>query len=361
MNQSSQENQFTSIENVMNIFKTDGISVLEKLNEIQFNQLIKEANTQYHGYLSNEKPPILTDGEYDIAKEYLERKYPKSSVLTEVGADVSGKQKVLLPVNMPSMDKIKPDTSVLLQWCKTYKGPYILSCKLDGISGLYYTLNNQCKLFTRGNGTYGQDVSKLLTLLADIPTIPGIIVRGEFILTKQIFDEKYKTKFSNIRNMVAGLINRKQMVTAIKDIHFVAYEVIHPVLSPSEQMNFLQKNGFRTVQYDTQTKLSNEMLSNILIQWRDHYSYEIDGIIVANNGIYTRTESNPEHTFAFKMIISDQIAETYVTDVIWTASKDGYLKPRVRVNPIHIGGVKIEYATGFNAQFIEKNKIGISL
>jgi NAD-dependent DNA ligase len=59
------------------------------------------------------------------------------------------------------------------------------------------------------------------------------------------------------------------------------------------------------------------------------------------------------------MVLSDQVAEVKVVDVIWTASKDGYLKPRVRVEPVHIGGVTIEYATGFNGKFIEDNKIGV--
>jgi DNA ligase (NAD+) len=35
------------------------------------------------------------------------------------------------------------------------------------------------------------------------------------------------------------------------------------------------------------------------------------------------------------------------------------LKPRVQIEPIHLGGVKIEYATGFNAAFIKDNNIGI--
>jgi NAD-dependent DNA ligase len=48
-----------------------------------------------------------------------------------------------------------------------------------------------------------------------------------------------------------------------------------------------------------------------------------------------------------------------VIDVIWTPSKDGYLKPRVRIEPIKLGGVEINYATGFNGAFIEQNKIGI--
>ena len=53
------------------------------------------------------------------------------------------------------------------------------------------------------------------------------------------------------------------------------------------------------------------------------------------------------------------MAETHVVDVIWQVSKDGYLKPRVQVMPIKLGGVTIQYATGFNADFIEKNKIGV--
>jgi NAD-dependent DNA ligase len=48
-----------------------------------------------------------------------------------------------------------------------------------------------------------------------------------------------------------------------------------------------------------------------------------------------------------------------VVDVIWSPSKDGYLKPRVQIMPVHLGGVTIKYATGFNAKFIEENKIGI--
>jgi NAD-dependent DNA ligase len=59
------------------------------------------------------------------------------------------------------------------------------------------------------------------------------------------------------------------------------------------------------------------------------------------------------------MVLSDQVAEAKVVDVIWTPSKDGYLKPRVRIEPIQLGGVQIEYATGFNGAFIENNKIGV--
>jgi len=48
-----------------------------------------------------------------------------------------------------------------------------------------------------------------------------------------------------------------------------------------------------------------------------------------------------------------------VVDVEWVASKDGYLKPTVHVQPVHVSGVTIKKATGFNADFIEKNRIGV--
>ena len=113
------------------------------------------------------------------------------------------------------------------------------------------------------------------------------------------------------------------------------------------------------VKNDSIKSLSNEYLSEILIKWRDEYEYEIDGIIVIDDKLYNRITGNPLHAFAFKMIISEQIAEAKVVNVLWTPSKDGYLKPRVQIEPITLGGVKIEYATGFNAKFIVDNNIGL--
>jgi NAD-dependent DNA ligase len=106
-------------------------------------------------------------------------------------------------------------------------------------------------------------------------------------------------------------------------------------------------------------ELSNERLSELLIKWRADYAYEIDGIICIDDKSYPRTTGNPAHAFAFKMVLSDQVAEALVTDVIWTPSKDGYLKPRVQIEPLTLGGVTIEYATGFNARFIVDKHIGV--
>jgi DNA ligase (NAD+) len=352
INQEPPINENTPAKTIIEDFKHNGISVLENLNENQCALILREANKAYY----NEQP-LMTDNEFDIVKEFIEHKYPTNAEIKAVGAPIE-RNKVKLPYEMWSMDKIKPDTNALTNWLTAFKGPYILSCKLDGVSGLYTTEGRDPKLYTRGNGKVGQDITHLIPYLR-LPKTKNIVIRGEFVINKSTFDTKYKATFANPRNMVAGIINHKTINETIKDVDFVAYEVIKPALKPIEQLELLKTLDVQCVLYKVEKSLTNELLSDTLVDWRKNNPYEIDGVIVANNGVYDRTSSNPEHAFAFKMVLSDQIAEAKVVDVIWTPSKDGYLKPRVRIEPIQLGGVRIEYATGFNGSFIQDNKIGI--
>ncbi len=345
------ESDDDAISNINN-FKLNGIVVLEHLNEKELTDIIRYANKQYYNDVLS-----MSDNQYDIIKDFIIDKFPDNDIATEIGAEVE-RNKVRLPYEMASMDKIKPDTTALINWMDKYKGPYMLSCKLDGVSGLYTTEGDKPKLYTRGNGKVGQDISHLIPFIR-LPKTKGIVIRGEFIIPKSVFEEKYKTTFANPRNMVAGIINHKHISEAIIDVHFVAYEVIMPQMKPIKQMNFISTLNVERVLFEITDSLSNDFLSELLVEWRKSYIYEIDGIIVTNDNIYPRKSGNPEHAFAFKMVLSDQIAEAKVVDVIWTPSKDGYLKPRVRIEPINLGGVKIEYATGFNAAFIKDNLIGI--
>ena len=114
-----------------------------------------------------------------------------------------------------------------------------------------------------------------------------------------------------------------------------------------------------TVINKKKTEISNESLSKYLTKWRENYDYDIDGVIVVDDHEYPRTSKNPKHAFAFKMVLSDQIVESKVVDVIWTPSKTGYLKPRIQIQPVKIGGATITYATAHNAAFIRDNKIGV--
>ena len=338
-------------------FKKSGIQALIMLSEEQLSELIHAANDAYYC----KQTPLLSDNEYDILREYTLDKYPtnQAALAGHTQCAITEKNKVQLPYEMWSMDKIKPDTDALAKWKQTYTGPYVLSCKLDGVSGLYSTEGGLAKLYTRGNGIVGQDISHLIPYLR-LPPVKNRVVRGEFIVKKAVFQAKYSQDFANPRNFVAGIINQKKPdPLRCADVDFVVYELLQPPMKPSKQLAAIAQAGFQVVQHTTTTSLTNQLLSDFLIKWRAEYAYEIDGIICINDQIYPRQTGNPAHAFAFKMVLSDQIAEAKVVGVIWTASKDGYLKPRVQIEPIQLGGVKIEYATGFNAKFITENKIGV--
>ena len=128
-------------------FQKMGIQVLEHLSEDQLAAIVTECDKAFH----YNKDPLMSDMQYDIVKEYMEKKYPQNPIFKQVGTPIE-KNKVELPYEMASMDKIKPDTGILNSWKQKYHGPYVLSCKLDGVSGLYSTEGKTAKLYTRGNG-----------------------------------------------------------------------------------------------------------------------------------------------------------------------------------------------------------------
>jgi DNA ligase (NAD+) len=326
-----------------------GFSEVKKLNEQDLCNMVRLASDAYYN-----KTPVVSDNVFDIVKEFGQRTYPNNPCFDEVGAPTN-KSKVKLPYEMHSMDKIKPDTKALPKYKKKYPGPKVISGKLDGISVLY----TGGKLYTRGRSSHGMDISYLVPYL-DLPPKKNIAIRGELLIDENKFIEKYSAKYKNSRNMVSGVVNsKKREPEKWKDLDFVGYEVIVPELKPSEQMKWLLNNGVVTVLHETSSDISNEMLSEILVDWRETYRYEIDGIIVNDDKIHPRRNKNPDHAFAFKMVLNDQMAEVKVVDVIWTASKDGYLNPVVQVEPVNIRGADIEFATAHNAKFILENKIGI--
>ena len=340
--------------NIIDNFRSEGLKYLDSISESELNEFMKDANNAFFNDVS-----FVTDNEYDIIKEYMQRVYPKNEVIKNIGAPVVDRNKVSLPYYMGSMDKIKPDTNAIVKWKEKYAGPYVISAKLDGVSGLYSTENGTAKLYTRGDGKVGQDISYFIPYL-QLPKDENISIRGEFIINRHIFEEKYKDQFSNPRNFVSGLINSKTIDSdKFGDIHFVAYEVIQPILSPHDQMRALEKMNVQNVLYEVKSDVSNEMLSDVLVNWRNNYHYESDGIIVSNDRIYDRVEKNPDHSFAFKMVLSEQIAEAKVLDILWNVSKNGLIKPKVQIEPVVLGGATIQYATGHNAATVVNNKLGV--
>ena len=297
------------------------------------------------------------DRTYDLLLELLTDKY-QLNLEKQVGSNISSA--VTLPFYMGSMNKIKTIKHIE-NWKKKYKAPYLFSAKLDGISAMFV---NNTHLYTRGNGTHGRDISYLIPFL-NIETKKNIGIRGELIISKKVFKEKYKSSYSNARNLVCGLVNRNfdvNMSEYYQDIEFIAYDIYRSQETKNyiEKFNELQEMGFQVVSHCISPKCMKQNCDDVLKQWKQESLYEIDGIIITNHEVhFHEKETNPEFAFAYKnneICINTSVG--VVDKVIWNISKDNYIKPTIHLEtPIICDQSKVEYVTGFNAKYIIDNHI----
>ena len=326
---------------------------IDNYTQEELEEILDDASDSYY----NTNKLSLTDNEFDFVKEYLLSKYPHSKYKTKVG-HITG-NKVKLPYYMGSMDNLKEEKKIN-NWIKKYEKDYVIMSKLDGISGLLYKNGHILKLFTRGNGEEGKDVSHLIKYF-NIPNLNAhseITIRGEILIKQDIYD-KLKTNSANSRSFASGLVNSKKPDKNVKYLDFVAYEMLYPEFKISEQLKKLKKMGFNVVKNHSIKNIDFKYLQTTLESYKSSEDYLIDGIIIRHNSNYGYNKSgNPNYAFAFKMLLNEQVEETIVVKVHWNVSKYRKLFPQVQVKKVNIGGVNIEYVSGKSAQFIYKNKIG---
>ena len=156
-----------------------------KLNSTQLEELLNYITDLYY---NSKKGSPISDELFDYLKDLLKEKNPNSSFLQQIGAPIKNldkrPDKVNLPYFMGSLDKIKPEKDTLDDWKTKYKGSYVISDKLDGVSGLIYKKDGIISLYTRGDGFIGQNITHLLkhvinkkVKLNELPD--GYAVRGE--------------------------------------------------------------------------------------------------------------------------------------------------------------------------------------
>lgn len=331
---------------------------VEKINDDELVELLEKLSDAYY----NSDKPLVTDATYDTLVDVLKQRNPDNKFLKKIGAPIKGtKEKITLPFEMGSLSKIKPGKNEIDKWKNKYKGPYMISDKLDGGSAqIYKNQSGKVFMFSRGDGTTGQNISHLLKFVVSQKTLDdlpnGTSVRGELIISKNDFK---KIKMKNARNAVTGLINSKTVKTDVANVaQFVTYAVLNPRYEYTKQMELLDKYGFNVVNHKFVKEISENILSKYLIDRREKGEYEMDGVVCIDcSKIYAHEGGRQDHEFAFK--IDKDGVETTVKKVEWNPSKDGYLKPTVWIEPVDMDGTTTEKATGKNAKFIVDNKIGI--
>lgn len=343
---------------------------LKNPTSLSFKQLLpllQEADELYYNGDESE----LTDAEYDTAWQYAKKLQPNHSYFLGTGSEVRG-GKVKLPNPMGSLDQIQPGE--LSSWIRK-DVVYVATDKLDGYSAqLVYGTQGKLQIaYSKGDGVSAADITRKVKQIKNVPQDieENVTIRGEIIIPIAHFpllQAKVKTRsgqpYRNPRNCVSGLMNASECPKAAFDyIHFVAYEIIGSIDSKEEQLSMLGKMGFTVATSSRFTNPTEDQLTKHLVAARKRSMYELDGIVLDINDPKIRaklkTDSiNPKYAAKYKVASSDNAAIATVIGVEFNVSKDGYLKPRINIEPVQLLGTTVQWCTGFNARFIIDNGVG---
>lgn len=335
---------------------------------------LEEANTAYRTGNS-----IMSDKDYDEMVDLLFSYDPENEFFSKVGLEVIDEtRKSKLPIDMASMNKIKTMEEIH-SWLRL-KGinpntELVATPKFDGLS---FCVNEDTQDgLTRGDGIYGQKSDEHYKLIQNHLCNNGSFTYtyGEVIMPKQTFLEKYSLdagtgEFANPRNLVAGLLNSKEVTEPLKDCQYIKYGAIPnsgiTFTTKSEILDVLNAHQRVGVNYHTckASELTEELLISLFHAWST--DYEIDGIILEVNNLDLQeslgretSSNNPCYARAFKHDSFEQRAETTILSIEDNISKQGLVKPVAIIEPIKLDGVTVSRCTLNNYKFVKDNGLGV--
>jgi len=307
-------------------------------------KLDKASEVYYQG-----KDEIMSNFEYDkLYDELLELEKETGMVLAgsptaKVGYEVlSALPKETHPSPMLSLDKTK-ETEELVAWLGSKEG--LLSWKMDGLTiVLTYNGGELVKAVTRGNGQVGEVITNNAKVFKNIPLkIPftgSLVLRGEAVISYSEFERingllDEEEKYKNPRNLCSGSVRQlNNEITAKRNVEFYAFALVEAENtnfdnSQANKMEFLVKQGFDVVEYK---KVDAENLTDT-VKWFENKittnDFPSDGLVlilddIAYGNSLGHTSKFPRNAIAFKW--KDEIAETKLTGIEWSASRTGNIK-----------------------------------
>ena len=348
----------------------------------EMKQLIRRLDQASRAYYQ-ESREIMSNYEYDsLYDRLLELEKETGTVLgnsptIHVGYEVvSDLPKEAHDSPMLSLDKTK-DRAALKDWLGGQKG--LLSWKMDGLTiVLTYRDGSLYKAVTRGNGIVGEVVTGNARAFDNIPLkIPfqgELILRGEAIIRysdfKKINDqiEDADAKYKNPRNLCSGSVRQlNSAITAGRHVRFYAFTLVRAdgedfKNSRENQMKWLDKLGFDTVEYRVVTKDTVEGEVEAFAGRVNDQDIPSDGLVLTYDDMeYSRslgtTAKFPRDAIAFKW--ADETRTTHLLEVEWSASRTGLLNPVAIFEPVELEGTTVSRASVHNLSIVESLELGI--
>jgi DNA ligase (NAD+) len=343
---------------------SERVKKLEKL-------ILKYKRTYYQGN------PEISDESYDILEEELRQLAPESFVLNLVGTQVASKNQKKVKHNdkMLSLDKTY-DEKDLIKWQGSEE--IIGTYKIDGVScSLIFESGRLVLAKTRGDGTYGEDITSKILWMDSIPKniqyTGALEIRGEmycpcdqFIKLADEMEGRKLERPSNQRNIVAGLMGRKDNIDLAKYIQFLAFDVLNDqekISLEESKFDFLKQMDFQLPVWK-KIKSNDECLVFLedVKDFMQNGDFPIDGAVFSYNRIKLHrelgaTSHHPKYKIAFKFKGDFKI--TSIESIEWGVSRNGILTPVAIVEPVELSGAQISRVTLHNWGVVRDNHLKV--
>ncbi len=332
--------------------------------------------------------PVVEDHVYD--EKYarlleLEAAYPElksaDSITQRVGGEVnSDLPKVEHPVPMLSMGDVffydlLAEFAQRVQKAIGHPVAYNVELKIDGLSlSLEYEEGRLKRASTRGNGQVGEDVTKNVKYIKDVPQkLPEAItteVRGECYMSKEAFaklnqerDEAGESIFANPRNAAAGSLRQLDpKVTKKRQLSTFIYTWINPpagIDSQHQAICEMAKLGFHTNENGCRLENLADVYDYIdeFTKKRDSLPYVIDGIVLKVDDLALQADLGntvkvPRWEIAYKFPPEEE--ETVVREIEWTVGRTGVVTPTAVMDPVQLAGTTVARASLHNPDLLAK-------
>jgi DNA ligase (NAD+) len=306
----------------------------------------------------------ISDEAYDKIEAELKSLDPQNPILKLIGhMQIETDFKVAHQKKMLSLEKTYSESD-LIKWVGSEE--VVSVYKIDGSScSLIYKDGHLQLAKTRGDGQFGENITKKAMFIADIPkSIPDSgeqEIRGEIFCYEDNFfhlcEEMEKLgleKPTSQRNIVAGLLGRKESIHLASYLSFKAFDVIDDKKYQKEKEKLLQlkKLGFELPEYEIH---SNEKSILKRIQEAKEFmskgDYLVDGMVFVYDALNLHlelgeTSHHPRYKMAFKF--AGDTKSTKIKEIEWGVSRNGVLTPVAAVEPVELSGAMISKVTLHN-------------
>jgi len=302
--------------------------------------------------------PIISDEDYDfVFNPELSKRLPDHSFLQKIEAENEGfsEEKIKLPQKMLSTDKAYSweEINKWLDRVSKFSSEidYPLAdiqikgtAKLDGFAGY----DDGSKLYTRGDGNKGSDISRVfargLGIFNNSERGQG---PGEIVVKRSYFEKHLSNHFEYPRNFQASLIKEKELdslaIEAIsnKAALFVPFTQLPQWLGSIEEF-------------------SNQFL-DIVGQLESGVDFDIDGVVfeIVNPELKDYMGSNRKfHRWQIAFKENKEKAQVKVISVTAQVGRTGKITPVAELEPTQLSGATIYRASGHHYGLVKEQGLG---